>query len=116
MQQHHSFEAILETSRRVNWRIEDIIGGDKKLDFAKPFLPETFARTERLAFLTPGERLTLNHIRGRGYLATFELVERFITPFVADQAGLGSDEEPFARPVGQDAEHVAQVRLRIEPV
>ena len=24
MQQHHSFEAILETSRRVNWRIEDI--------------------------------------------------------------------------------------------
>jgi hypothetical protein len=95
MEQRQTFEAILETSRRVNWRIEDIIGGDKKLDFTKPFLPETFARTERLAFLTTGERLTLNHIRARGYLATFELVERFITPFVADQAGLGSDEEPF---------------------
>jgi hypothetical protein len=94
MQQQHSFEAILETSRRVNWRIEDI-SADKKLDFTRPFLPETFARTKRLVFLTPDERLALNHIRARGYLATFELVERFITPFVAEQAGLGSDEEPF---------------------
>jgi hypothetical protein len=97
MQMQHGFEAILEISRRVNWRIEDIIGGDKKLDFAKPFLPETFARTERLAFLAPSEKLTLNHIRARGYLATFELVEHFITPFITDQ-GLAPDEDPFRAP------------------
>jgi hypothetical protein len=49
--QQHSYQDLLETSQQVNWRIDDIIGGDKRLDFSKPFLPETFARTEELAFL-----------------------------------------------------------------
>ncbi len=82
MQAQHTYQTLLDVSKRVNWRIDDIIGGDKRLDFSKPFLPETFARTEALPFLSDRERLTLNHIRAHGYLAMFALVEGFILPFV----------------------------------
>jgi hypothetical protein len=93
--QQPSYQDLLETSQQVNWRIDDIIGGDRRLDFSKPFLPETFARTEQLAFLSPEERLTLNHIRSRGYLAMFELVEQFIVPFISEQAVERSGDDPF---------------------
>jgi hypothetical protein len=92
------YQEILETSQRVNWRVDDIIGGDKRLDFARPFLPETFARAAPLTFLTPAEQLMLNHVRARGYCAMFELVEQFILPFVADQASEAADDEPFRAP------------------
>src|SRR5262249_28790535 len=54
--------------------------------FSKPFLPESLARVEPLTFLSRGERLALNQIRGLGYLYTFGLVEEFILPFVLDHA------------------------------
>jgi hypothetical protein len=95
MQQHHSYHDLLEASRRVNWRIDDIIGGDKHLDFTRPFLPETFARVEALGFLAPAEKLQLNHVRARGYLAMFELVEQFIVPFISDQAVNGEAEDAY---------------------
>ena len=81
---NYTFEAALAASEHVNWRVEDLIGGDKRLDFSRPFLPETLARVEPLDFLTPGERLTLNQIRGHDYLYIFGLVEEFILPFVLD--------------------------------
>jgi hypothetical protein len=79
-----SFRETLVASQRINWRIEDIIGADKPLDFSKPFLPESLARTANMYFLTVGERLVLNQIKGHTYLATFGLVEEFILPFVLD--------------------------------
>ena len=88
--QTHNYQTLLEVSKRVNWRVDDIIGGDKRLDFSKPFLPETFARTEALSFLSDRERLTLNHIRAHGYLAMFALVEGFILPFV--NAAIAQDD------------------------
>jgi hypothetical protein len=93
--QQHSYQDLLETSQQVNWRIDDIIGRDERLDFSKPFLPETFARTEELVFLSPEERLALNHIRSRGYLAMFELVEQFIVPFISEQAVQGPGDDPY---------------------
>ena len=67
---NYSYEAALEASDKVNWRVEDLIGGDKRLDFTKPFMPESLARVEPLDFLSPEERLVLNQIRGHGYLYT----------------------------------------------
>jgi hypothetical protein len=64
--------------------VEDIIGGEKKLDFAKPFLPESLARVNEISFLTPAEKTKLNQIRGHEYLSMFELVEEFILPYVVD--------------------------------
>ncbi len=98
--QQHTYETLLEVSKRVNWRVDDIIGGDKKLDFSKPFLPETFARTQGLAFLSDRERLTLNHIRAHGYLAMFGLVEGFILPFV--NTAIAEDKgQPYRAPALQ---------------
>lgn len=58
-----SYKHLFETSRRVNWNLEDRVGPGKQLDFTRPFPPETFAQTEALAFLAPEERLALNQIR-----------------------------------------------------
>jgi hypothetical protein len=81
----YDYQHVLDTSRRVNWRLEDLVAEGERLDFSRPFLPETFVRARALAFLSERERLLLNHIRTRGYLALFELVESFIAPFVAQQ-------------------------------
>jgi hypothetical protein len=86
MQQHYTYQAALTASEGGRWRVEDIIGGDRRLDFTKPFMPESLARVEELTFLTSAERRTLNQIRGNAYLSTFGLVEEFILPFVLDHA------------------------------
>jgi hypothetical protein len=86
MQHHYTYEDTWAASQRVNWRIEDLIGGDRRLDFSRPFLPESFARTGGLGFLSERERRTLNQIRGHAYLSIFGLVEEFILPFVLDHA------------------------------
>ncbi len=84
MEHGYTYEATLAASQRVSWRIEDVIGGDKGLDFDKPFMPESLARTEALDFLTPDERKVFNQIRGHNYLYLFGAVEEFILPFVMD--------------------------------
>ena len=85
MTYHYSFQDCLARAERITWRVEDLIGGDKTLDFAKPFMPESLARTAALDFLSADEKRTLNQIRGNAYLALFGLVEEFILPFVMDQ-------------------------------
>ena len=90
-----SYQHLLETSRRVNWHLEDLVGEGRRLDFTRPFLPETFAQTEPLGFLSPAEKLKLNQIRARGYLALFELLEAFVVPFISAQADDGAAAEPF---------------------
>lgn len=101
MQSTYSYPAILAASERVNWKVEDLIGGDKRLDFSKPFLPESLARVEPLDFLTPEERLTLNHIRSYGYLYTFVVAEGFILDYVLNHA----------RPEGPDDDYRVRALL-----
>lgn len=86
MTYQYSFKDCLQRAERITWRVEDLIGGDKKLDFARPFMPESFARTAELDFLDDVEKRTLNQIRGHAYLAIFGLIEEFILPFVLEQA------------------------------
>jgi hypothetical protein len=81
-----TYKDTLAASEKIRWRVEDIIGGDKRLDFTRPFMPESLARVEKLSFLTPDERRTLNQIRGHAYLVIFGLVEEFILPFVLDHS------------------------------
>jgi hypothetical protein len=94
MNTQSSYQTLLETSHRVNWRVDDLIGSDKRLNFTKPFLPERYARTNGIAYLNDSERLSLNHIRAHGYFALFELVEGFIVAFARDQSKI-DDEDPF---------------------
>ena len=80
----YNYQETLAASVKANWRVEDIIGGDKRLDFTRPFMPDSLARVNAIDFLSGDEKILLNQIRGYGYLCTFGLVEEFILPFVLD--------------------------------
>src|SRR5215813_3766650 len=107
----YTYQGALEASDKINWRVEDIIGGDKRLDFNRPFMPESLARTDELDFLTPFERLKLNQIRGHAYLSIFGLVEEFILPFVLDHTrpNLSPDDfqtRAFLKFASEEAKHI----------
>ncbi len=94
MNHGYTYQDVLAASQRIDWRVEDLIGGDLCLDFTKPFMPESLARVEGLNFLTLREQMVLNQIRGHNYISLFGLVEEFILPFVLDHARprLNSDD------------------------
>jgi len=90
-----SYRNTLVAAQRINWKIEDIIGGDRKLDFSRPFMPESLARTGELGFLTVREQRLLNQIKGHTYLSIFGLVEEFILPFVLDHVRPSLDRDDY---------------------
>lgn len=108
---HYTYRQALHASERIDWRVEDIIGGQRRLDFTRPFMPESFAGTRLLPFLSSDERLALNQIRGNGYLCIFGLLEEAILPFVLDHARsqLQSDEycmRAFLEFASEEAKHI----------
>jgi hypothetical protein len=111
MQHNYSYQSALTASDRIGWRVEDLIGGEKKLDFTKPFMPESLAQVKQLSFLTAQEQLTLNQIRGHEYLCMFGLVEEFILPYVVDHARpqLSGDDyrvRAILQFAGEEAKHI----------
>ena len=107
----YTYQSALAASEVIHWRIEDIIGGEKRLDFTKPFMPETLARVEELSFLDRDEKRILNQIRGNAYLCIFGLVEEFILPFVLDhvRSHLNGDDyqvRAFLQFAGEEAKHI----------
>ena len=111
MNHGYSYQSTLASSDVVNWRIEDIIGGEKRLDFSKRFMPESLARVESLSFLDNEEKKVLNQIRGNAYLCIFGLVEEFILPFVLDHARPRLQPDDFRTRAllqfaGEEAKHI----------
>jgi hypothetical protein len=107
----YSYQAALAASESIHWRVEDIIGGEKRLDFTRHFMPESLAQTEALPFLIQEEKRILNQIRGNAYLCIFGLVEEFILPFVLDHARTqlqGDDYRVRAllQFAGEEAKHI----------
>jgi hypothetical protein len=107
----YSYQGTLAAADFVHWRIEDIIGGTKRLDFGKPFMPESLARVTSLSFLNGDEKRVLNQIRGHAYLSIFGLVEEFILPFVIDHARphLSGDDyrvRALLQFAGEEAKHI----------
>jgi hypothetical protein len=112
LHQTYSYADTLAAQERITWRVEDLIGPDKPLDFNKPFLPDSLARVRTLDFLSPSQQRALNQIRAHGYLYMFGLVEEFILPFVMDHArarlGLGDDHRTraFLEFAAEEAKHI----------
>ena len=111
MNPQYSYQGALEVSERGAWRVDDIIGGEKRLDFTKPFMPENLAQATRLSFLSREEQRTLNQIRGYEYLSMFGLVEEFILPYVVDHARscLSGDDfriRALLQFAGEEAKHI----------
>lgn len=86
IQHNYSYPDTLQASLKVDWKVEDLIGGSKKLNFEKPFLPDSLVRVAELRSLDAREKLLLNQIRGASYLHIFGLVEEFILPFSLERA------------------------------
>jgi len=110
---YHSFsyEGVLASSQRAAWKIEEVLPDGASLDFSRPFLPETLARTAGVEGLDVRERLILNHVRGHEYLSIFGLVEEFILPFVLDHARplLNGDDHrvrALLQFAGEEAKHI----------
>jgi hypothetical protein len=115
----YSFKETLAVSQKVNWRIEDIIGGDKQLDFSKPFMPESLARIEGMSFLNAVQKLVLNQIKGHTYLQIFGLVEEFILPFVLDHVRPSLDKgdycvRAFLQFASEEAKHIQLFKVFTE--
>jgi hypothetical protein len=111
MSYQYNFKDVLGRAERITWRVEDLIGEGKTLDFAKPFMPESLARVEELAFLSPAEKRMLNQIRGHAYLSLFGVIEEFILPFVLDHArpfinGEDYRARAFLEFAGEEAKHI----------
>jgi hypothetical protein len=116
MIERYTYQSALAASEMIHWRIEDIIGGEKRLNFDRPFMPESLARVEPLRFLNKEEKRTLNQIRGHAYLSIFGLVEEFILPFVLDHARpqLQSDDyrtRALLKFAGEEAKHIQLFKL-----
>ena len=112
----YDYRDTIVASLKVNWRIEDIIGGDKRLDFSKPFMPESLARVSGLSFLSEGEKRVLNQIRGHAYLAIFGLAEEFILPFVIDHVRPSLDDDDyrvraFLQFASEEAKHIQLFKI-----
>ena len=111
----YNYQETVAAAQRVNWKVEDIIGGERRLDFSRSFMPGSLARVEGLDFLTADERRTLNQIRGNTYLCIFGLVEEFILPFVLDHARpmLHGDDwrvRALLQFAGEEAKHIQLFR------
>ena len=116
----YNYQETLAASVRANWQVEDIIGGDKRLDFTKPFMPDSLARVNSIEFLRDDEKILLNQIRGYGYLSTFGLVEEFILPFVLDHArpvasSAQTRESKLKKWRRRSAESVLILRISLRP-
>jgi len=111
MNHGYTYQSALQTSEAVHWQIEDIIGGEKRLDFSRPFMPESLARVKSLLFLSDDEKRILNQIRGNAYLCIFGLVEEFILPFVLDQTRPQLPDDDYRTRAllafaGEEAKHI----------
>lgn len=116
MNHNYTYSGALAASEKVHWTIQDVLGDNKKLDFGKPFLPESLARVESLSFLTPKEKLVLNQIRGHAYLTMFGTVEEFILPFVMDYARPRLNDDDYrVRALlafaGEEAKHIQMFKM-----
>jgi hypothetical protein len=106
-----TFERTLQSSQRVNWKLDEVFPDGSRLDFSRRFLPESLARVDATALLSADERLLLNQIRGHTYLRIFGLVEEFILPFVLDYARPSLDADDWRTRAllqfaGEEAKHI----------
>jgi hypothetical protein len=106
----YDYRSVLETSEKVNWKLEEVIEG-RTLDFSRNFLPEPLAGLRAIRCLSPEEKRTLNQIRGFTYLYLFGLVEEYIVPSVVDHVrhgvrGNGDERRALLHFAEEEAKHI----------
>jgi len=87
MYHDYTYKAVLASSLRAQWELDDVLSAEQELDFSRNFMPDSLARsTTAPGLLSEDERRMLNHITAYQYLCYFGSVEEFILPFLMDHA------------------------------
>lgn len=81
----YSYADCLEKSYRVNWRIDDVLGG-RRFDGQRRWLPARLSGAWAVTCLGPDEKVKLTHVEMGAYAHLFGFVEEFIAPKVATLA------------------------------
>jgi len=110
-----TYEAVLASSLRAQWQLDDVLRPDQDLDFSRNFMPESLARTACIEWLTADEQRTLNQISANEYIWFFGAVEEFILPFVLDHARPLLNEDDYRvrallNFAGEEAKHIQLFR------
>lgn len=106
-----SYDAVLATSLKAAWQLDDVLAPGQELDFSRNFLPDSLVRTAELTSLTADEQRALNHINAHEYLRLFVIVEEFIIPALLDHSRTMLRRDPAAlRAIlnfaGEEAKHI----------
>ncbi len=72
-----AYPSIVATSEKVEWTVEEIFRA-RRFDTTKNIIPDSWVRTQHLAFLNEQEQQTLNHLRAFSYVHLFGNYEEFI--------------------------------------
>ena len=83
--QRYSYQDILDHSKQVAWREDDVLRG-RQFDFSKRFLPNKLTGVDEISVLNDYEKMRLNQIMGNAYAHIFAYVEEFIIPTVVEEA------------------------------
>ena len=115
MYRDFNYEAVLASSQRAAWQLDDVLGPNDRLDFGRTFIPEPLARTAAADGLDETQRRTLNQIAGHAYLSLFGVIEEFILPFILDHARplLNGDDwrvRALLNFAGEEAKHIQLFR------
>ena len=87
MYHDYTYKAVLASSLRAQWELDDVLAPEQELDFSRDFMPEGLCRSGAAPGLaSQDERRMLNHIAAYQYLCYFGSVEEFILPFLMDHA------------------------------
>lgn len=78
---NYTYGDCLKNSYKINWRIEDVIGG-QEFDRARRWLPPQLSAADGIDCLSEAERIKLTHVEMGAYAHLFGFVEEFITPLV----------------------------------
>ncbi len=77
----YSYEKCLANSYRINWRIEDVIGG-QQFDTSRRWLPAQLSGADAIGCLNDEEKTKLTHVEMGAYAHLFGYVEEFIAPTI----------------------------------
>lgn len=78
----YSYTDCLDRSRRVNWRIDEVLDGST-FDTSRPWLPASLSAVDHVTCLSDDERRKLTQVEMGAYAHIFRYVEEFIAPQVS---------------------------------
>jgi len=81
----YTYAGCLENAYKVNWRIEDVLGG-RAFDSTKRWLPKSLSGAAHARCLDEDERRKLTQVEMAAYAHLFGYVEEFIAPKISSLA------------------------------